>query len=178
MGSDTQSIRWFFGSGGAAYGIAQNGIAYFLLVYYNQVLGLPASRVSLALMIALFSDAISDPLVGYLSDNWKSRWGRRHPFLYFSIVPVGLLYSLLWNVPSWVAGEAALFLYLLICIIGFRLALTCFQVPSMSLAAELTSDYDERTRLFAARTSADWFFGTIMAIAIMAYWLQETAEYS
>ena len=176
--SDTQSIRWFFGSGGAANGIAQNGVSYFLLVYYNQVLGLPASHASLALMIALFSDAITDPLVGYLSDNWKSRWGRRHPFLYFSIIPVGLSYSLLWNVPSWVVGETALFFYLLICIIGFRFSLTCFQIPSMSLAAELTSDYDERTRLFSARTSADWCVGTIMGIAIMAYWLQETAEYS
>jgi GPH family glycoside/pentoside/hexuronide:cation symporter len=176
--SDTRSIRFFFGSGGAANGIAQNGIAYFLLVYYNQVLGLPASSASLVLMIALFSDAITDPVVGYLSDNWKSRWGRRHPFIYFSIIPMGLFYSLLWNVPSWVVGETALFFYLLVCIVGFRFALTCFQIPSMSLAAELSSDYDERTRLYGARTSADWCFGTVMAIVIMAYWLQETAEYS
>ena len=178
LGSDTRSIRFFFGSGGAAYGIAQNGVAYFLLVYYNQVLGLPASSASLVLMIALFSDAISYPLVGYLSDNWKSRWGRRHPFLYFSVIPIGVSYSLLWNVPSWVVGESALFFYLLICIVCFRLSLTCFQIPSMSLAAELSSDYDERTRLYGARTAADWCFGTLMAVAIMAYWLQETAEFS
>ena len=56
----------------------------FVLVYYSRVLGLSAGLVGTALAIALIFDAISDPLVGYASDKFRSRWGKRHPFMYFA----------------------------------------------------------------------------------------------
>ena len=72
-------VRVLYGLGAAAYGVKDNGFNYFLMIYYNQVLCLPGSMAGLAIMIALIFDAVSDPLVGYWSDNTRSRWGRRHP---------------------------------------------------------------------------------------------------
>jgi hypothetical protein len=69
-------------------GIISNGIDYFLFFFYNQVIGLSAARTGLALAIALTFDAVANPLVGYLSDNWRSRLGRRLPFMYASILPL------------------------------------------------------------------------------------------
>ena len=77
-----------YGIGSVAYGVKNNGFDYFFLIFYSQVLGVDAELVGLALMLALAFDAISDPLVGYLSDNTHSRWGRRHPFMYAAALPV------------------------------------------------------------------------------------------
>jgi len=70
-----------YGVGSVAYGIKDNGFSTLLLLFYNQVVGLPAQMVGLAVMVALIFDAFVDPLIGHLSDNTRSRWGRRHPFL-------------------------------------------------------------------------------------------------
>ena len=86
------STKIYYGFGSVAYGVKNNGFNYFLLAFYSQVMGLRPSIASMALLIALIFDAISDPLVGYISDNWHSRWSRRHPFMYFSAVPVSLGY--------------------------------------------------------------------------------------
>ena len=73
------STKLFYGFGSAAYGVKDSGFNYFLLFFYSQVMGLPPSYVSLAIMVALVFDAMSDPVVGQVSDNWHSKWGRRHP---------------------------------------------------------------------------------------------------
>ncbi|MEJ0041681.1 MAG: MFS transporter [Rhizomicrobium sp.] len=99
-----------FGFGSIAFGTKDFGFATFLLIYYNQVLGLSATLVSLAIMVALFADAIFDPLIGEISDNWRSRLGRRHPFMYGAALPIAIFYFLLWNPPHW--HGAALFGYL------------------------------------------------------------------
>nr|MCS5638041.1 MFS transporter [Myxococcota bacterium] len=83
----TLSTKLYYGFGSVAYGVKDNGFSYMLLLYYNQVLGLPASWVGAGLMLALIVDAFSDPLVGYLSDNLHSKWGRRHPFMYAAALP-------------------------------------------------------------------------------------------
>lgn len=82
-----------YGIGAVAYGVKDNGFGFFLLMFYSQVIGLDAGMVGLAIMIALILDAISDPIVGYWSDNLHSKWGRRHPFIYASAVPVALTYT-------------------------------------------------------------------------------------
>ena len=100
----TRSTRWSFGSGGLVYGVIENA-HYFVLVYYSQVLGLSPQLAGLALGIGLVFDAVSDPLVGYLSDNTKSRLGRRHPYLYASVLPLALSYFLLWHPPASLQGD-------------------------------------------------------------------------
>ena len=174
----TASTRWLYGTGGLGFGILETGVYNFVLIYYNQVLGLSASLTGFALAVALVFDAISDPAVGFLSDNWRSRWGRRHPFLYASVVPCSLFYYLLWFPPSGMTDEFSLFLYLLVCSAGLRLGMTLFDVPSNAAIPELTSDYEERTNLFTYKLAATWVIWSVMSIAMYAIWLQPTPEYA
>ena len=92
-----------YGFGSVAFGVKNNGFDYFLLFFYSQVMGVSA-LVNAALAIALVFDAISDPLIGF-SDNTRTRWGRRHPYMYGAAVPVTLCYFLLWNPPGQLSGD-------------------------------------------------------------------------
>lgn len=170
------STRLYYGSGAIAFGIKDNGFAYFLLIYYNQVLGVPATLAGAALMLALLVDAVSDPIMGYVSDNWHSRWGRRHPFMYASALPFALGYWLLWNPPHGL-GERGLFVYLLVGAVGVRTLLTLYEVPSSSLAPELSEDYDDRTALLGFRFFFGWYAGLTMAALAYAVFLRPTPEY-
>lgn len=160
----TPRIRWMYGFGSAAYGVKDNGFSFFLMIFYNQVLGLEGYLAGLAIMIALIFDAISDPLVGFWSDNTHSRWGRRHPFMYFSAVPVAIFYYFLWN-PIWSDMEQMqLFAYLTVTAILVRFFITLYEIPSTSIVAELTNNYDERTRLLGYRYMFGWYGGLAMAV--------------
>ena len=171
----TTSTRWFFGSGGLVYGVVSNA-HYFVLIYYSQVLGLSPYLAGLALGIGFVFDAVTDPLVGYLSDNTKSRWGRRHPFLYASVLPLALSYFFLWHPPTSVRGDEALFLYLVICNFALHLSMTIFMVPAYAMVAELTSDYEERTRLLTRFHAVLSVVANGMSVAMYAIWLVPTSE--
>jgi len=158
--------KLFYGVGSVAYGVKNNGFSFFLLIYYNQVLGLSAIASGTALMIALILDAISDPLVGYISDNWHSRWGRRHPFMYFSALPLVVCYVFLWNPPSGL-GQQGLFVYLLCGAVLVRTLITLYEIPNTSMVAELTDDYDERTSMLSFRYFFGWYGG--LSMAALAY---------
>ena len=115
----------------------------FLLIYYNQVLGLDALTVSFAFFLALVVDAISDPIIGIWSDRTVSKYGRRHPFLYFSIIPFSLAYYFLLAGPA--PGEiekSELFWRLVLLLMTLRISMTLFEVPRGALAPELSKDYD------------------------------------
>ena len=174
MPSSNQA-RLAFASSGIAQGLINNGISYFLLLYYSQVLGLESAMAGLALMIALIFDAMSDPLIGQWSDRLRHRLGRRHPFLYVSIVPVSVSYYLLWAAPE--LSQTGLFFYLLIMVVTLRISLTAHVVPFNALLPELAPDYEERTMLMNSSYSAMWFFMTIMGIAMYSYWLADGPEY-
>ncbi len=167
------STRIFSGIGTTAFGIKDQGFGGFLMLYYNQVLGLPAAWVGTAIMIAMVADAFFDPIVGHVSDQCRSRWGRRHPFMYAAALPLAVFYFLLWSPPA--LSPAALSAYLLVTAILVRFALSIYEIPSMALLSELSSDYDERTALVAWR----YFFGTIGGIGItiiaFRYFLVPTA---
>jgi len=164
-------------SGIPSAGIISTGIDYFLFFFYSQVVGLSAALTGLAIAIALAIDAIASPLVGYVSDNWRSRLGRRHPFMYASILPMTVLYVLVWYPPSDASSQSALFGYLLTLSILLRLSMATFDVPVRTLVAELTADYDERTRLASLPISASWFIGAVMTIAMYGIWLKDSAEF-
>lgn len=157
-------IKLAQGSGASAFGIKNNGFDYFLLLFYGTVIGLEPGLVGLAILIALVLDAISDPLVGYWSDNFRSRWGRRHPFMYASALPVALSYFLLWNPPDW--GQTGLFLYLTVLAVLIRTFITFYETPSSALIPELTTDYEERTSLQAYRLFFGWSGGNIMSVVM------------
>lgn len=100
-------------------------------------------------MIATTIDAFTDPMMGSISDHWKSRWGRRHPFMYASALPLAGSFYLLFN--PWVTGDGPLFIWLLVFTVLTRLSMTLYHVPHLALGAELTKDFDERTSIAAFR---------------------------
>ncbi|WP_428487166.1 MFS transporter [Rhodopila sp.] len=163
------STKLFYGFGSVAFGVKDSGFSYMLLIFYNQVLGLPAPVVGLAIMIALIFDAFLDPIVGQISDHWRSRWGRRHPFMYAAALPVALSYLALWNPPHW--SSEHLFFYLLGMAIIIRTFITFYEVPSSALAAELTQGYDERTIILSYRYFFGWIGGLVIYIVALRFLL-------
>jgi GPH family glycoside/pentoside/hexuronide:cation symporter len=158
--------KLFYGFGSVAYGVKDNGFRGLLLIYYNQVVGLPASLVAMAIMIALVIDAISDPIVGQISDTWHSKWGRRHPFMYAAAVPSALTYLLLWNPPTdW--SQSQLLAYLVVTAVVVRTFITFYEIPSAALVSEFTNNYDERTSLMSYRYL--FFFWGSLALSILTY---------
>lgn len=155
--------KLMFGVGQAAESIKTFGFGTLLLLYYNQVLGLSGTYSGLAVFIALLADAISDPAVGSWSDGIKSRWGRRHPFMLASVIPLGVTFYFLFMPPQGLS-EFQLFLWFAAFGVLVRTALTFFHVPYLSLGAELTQDYYERTHIVVVRTA----FGLVASLAVIA----------
>ena len=164
-----------YGFGSVAFGVKSNGFDYFFLIFYSQVMGVSAYLVSLALMIALMVDALSDPLIGYLSDNTRSRWGRRHPFMYAAAIPAAVAYYFVWNPPAGLEGDA-LFPYIVTIAILVRTLITVYEIPSSSLVAEMSDDYDERTSMLSYRYFFGWTGGTLMGAFATIFILVPTAS--
>jgi Na+/melibiose symporter-like transporter len=163
--------RWLYGFGAVAFGVKDNGFSYFLMFYYNQVLGLPGSLAGTAIFIAMMIDAACDPVIGFWSDNTRSRLGRRHPFMYAAALPVGIVYFFIWNPPE--LGEFWLFVYLTVAATLVRLFVSIYETPSTAIVAELTEDYDERTRLLSLRYMFGWAGGLTMAFLMWRYFMVE-----
>jgi GPH family glycoside/pentoside/hexuronide:cation symporter len=157
-------LKLIQGFGAVAFGVKDNGFSFFLLIFYNQVLGMDAGLVSLALLIALLVDAVVDPVLGNLSDRTYTRWGRRLPWLYAAPIPLAFCWVMLWSPPT---GEAPSFIGLVGIAIAVRLLLSACEVPSISLVPEITADYDERTTLFRYRALGGWIGG--LGMMILAY---------
>lgn len=168
--------KLFYGFGSVAYGVKDQGFTTLLMLFYNQVIGLPAQWVGSAILIALVFDAFADPVVGQISDNLRSRWGRRHPFMYAAAIPVAISYWVLWNPPHW--GNEALFAYLIVMAIVVRTFITFYEIPSSALAAELTTDYDQRTSFMVYRYFFGWQGGLGMTILGFAVFFKPDATHS
>ena len=171
----TRGARWAYGSGGGGFGVLHNA-HYFILVYYSQIQGLDPGLTGLAIGIGLIFDAITDPLIGYLSDSTRSRWGRRHPWLLASMIPLGAAFYLLWHPPGFIEGDVLLFTWLVVCNVTMRTALTMFLVPAYAIVAELTSDYDERTRLLTGFLVTWSVIKNGMSVLMYAIWLVPTED--
>lgn len=169
-------LKLVHGMGSIAYGVKDNGFSTFLLLFYNQVLGLDARLVSTALMLALFIDAVIDPFVGHMSDRTYTRWGKRLPWLYIASIPLGFAWLLLWAPPEGAHGHT--FLYLLCTAVLVRALVSCCEVPSVSLVPELTRDYDERTGLMRFRYLFAWAGGLLMLFLAYGVFLRPDAGHA
>ncbi len=138
-----------FGVGQAAEGLKNAAFGTFLIFYYVQVLGMPGTLAGLAVGIALLVDAFTDPLAGSLSDNWRSNYGRRHPFMYASILPLTVSFYFLFH--PMVSGDTALFIWLIVFTNAARTSMSLYHVPHIALGAEMSEDYDERSALVSFR---------------------------
>ena len=167
--------KLFYGFGSVAFGVKDNGFSYLLLLFYNQVVGLSAPMVGLAILIAMMFDAFLDPIVGQISDNWRSRLGRRHPFMYAAALPVAISYLALWNPPHWSHGQ--LFFYLIGVAIVIRTFITFYEIPSSALSAELTQDYDQPTSLLSFRYFFAWVGGLALYLITFSFLLVPDAHH-
>ena len=139
-----------------------------LLLYYSQILGLPASYASAVLAIALIVDAISNPLIGAWSDGFRSRLGRRHPFMLAAIVPTALFMFLLFRPPAGLSVYG-LTAWMLATTVLVRCSMGLFVVPWNAVAAELSEDYRERTSIITYRMVLGWSVGVAFIFSTYSF---------
>ena len=135
-------LAWGLGSLGDNY--ASQSLTQLKDPVYNIALGVPADLLGLALMLPRLIDSFADPAIGYLSENTKSRWGRRRPFILAGAVPLGIVSAFLWS-PGAHWSYSALLAYFSVGITLYFIAYSLFIVPYRALGFELTADHHERT---------------------------------
>ncbi len=121
-----------------------------MMIVLNLGLGLNPALVGLLGAIPRLTDAFTDPLMGYISDNARTRWGRRRPFIFAGAIASGIIFALLWQLPR---GHSDMFYFwfFLIGSILFFGGYTVFATPWVAFGYELTPDYHERTRLMGTQ---------------------------
>lgn len=137
-----------FGIGEAAGAFKNMAWGVLLLFFYQQVVGVEAWLVGLAIAIAVVMDAITDPLIGTWSDRIRTRWGRRHPMLLVAAAPLATSFVLLFNPPAGMTDLQG-FAWLTVFGVLVRASYTFYNIPHLALGAEMASDYDQRSTLFA-----------------------------
>lgn len=151
-----------YGAGQLVELVVGSMLNVFILFYVTAVCGLPGALAGLALGAGIVVDAVMDPLIGSLSDGWRSRFGRRVPFMIVSLVPIVLTFNLIFALPS-TLGQTALFLWLMLLSVCLRISLAVFHLPYQALGAELSDDYQERSSISAWR----WGIGIIGTAAVI-----------
>ncbi len=166
-----------YGLGSTAEAIVYTTTASFLLIFYNQVRGLEAGHVGTALAIGMVVNAVFDPLVGSWSDRVKTRIGRRHPFLFASILPGALCFYLLFNPPNGLDE-----IWELVWLTTFNVALlqcmSLYHTPHMALGGELSDDYLGRSSVMAYNTFFLWIGDTLGWVLSFAWFFRTTEEFS
>jgi Na+/melibiose symporter-like transporter len=142
-------VKFLYGAGAIEYG-ARIFVMGLLLFYYNQIVGLPAAMVSLALSVSLLIDAFWDPMIGHVSDNLRTRLGRRHMLMYLAIVPFFVFFVLLFRPPEALTHWQT-FAWLLTFLLLTRFSVSLFEVPAAALGPELAPDYHDRTVMMGVR---------------------------
>ena len=149
-----------FGIGEAAGAFKNMAWGVLLLFFYQQVVGVEAWLVGLAIAIAVIMDAVTDPLIGTWSDRIRTRWGRRHPMLLVAAAPLATSFVLLFNPPAGMTDMQG-FAWLAVFGVLVRASYTFYNIPHLALGAEMAGDYDQRSTLFAYSA----FVGT-MSVAV------------
>jgi glycoside/pentoside/hexuronide:cation symporter, GPH family len=121
-----------------------------MMIVLNLGLGMNPALVGLLGALPRLWDAFIDPVMGYVSDNTRTRWGRRRPYIFIGAISVGIVFALLWQLPPG-RSESFYFWYFLLGSLLFYLAYTVFAAPWVGLGYELTPDYHERTRLMGVQ---------------------------
>ncbi|MBN1880699.1 MAG: MFS transporter [Deltaproteobacteria bacterium] len=159
-----------------SYGVADLGIClplstvtFFLLYFYTDIIGLSPALAGLAMFLPKMWDAVSDPMMGQISDHTRSRWGRRRPYLLFGSFPYVIAFILLWT-PFSSLGSTGTFIYLIITYILFFTGSTVVGVPFNALLPEISLDPHERTKLQAFRQPfaiIGWICGSALVLPLV-----------
>jgi Na+/melibiose symporter-like transporter len=168
-------LKLGYGLGSVADG-AMAGLGGLVLFFYNQVVGVPAAIVSLALAVMTLSDAFFDVLIGFASDRTRSRFGRRHLFIYASMLltPIGLYVR--WHPPHhW--PDAWMFWYVLLGGMFMNISFALYTVPAGALAPELAPGYHDRTVLLSYRWTLGALSTALATILTYGVFLRPTREH-
>ncbi|WP_298917334.1 MFS transporter [uncultured Algimonas sp.] len=167
------SNRVSYGVGHAMISAKNMLFHFFFLFYFANVIGLPAWQVMAATVLAILIDAVSDPVMGQISDNTRSRrWGRRHGWIVASSLPTAAAMALLFSPPAGMS-QTALFLWMAGFMIGTRVFITGYTVPYFALAADMSDQYDERTAIVGTRTIFENIFNLLVFILAFTVFLPD-----
>lgn len=145
--STARILGYVLGDGATA--ITMNGISNFGMLYYTQALGFGAAGVGIALSISLFLDALVDPIMGHITDNTRTRYGARLPYILFGGIALAVTYYLAWLLPMWTTS--AFFVCVLGTNLAIRLAMSVASIPYNALGFEICPQYEDRSRLQGIR---------------------------
>ena len=171
-------FKFNYSVGGIANCIKTDTFTFFLLFFYSRVIGLDPLLASSAIALALLIDSFTDPIMGVISDRTNTKYGRRHPFMFFSFIPISIFYVLLFTPQSdWELTQNQLFWWMFLCASLTRVGMTLFDVPHRSFGAEISKDYDERTKLFSWRELFSWVAGISNAFLAYFIFFRSTPDY-
>lgn len=155
-----------YSTGECAFSLINNSLIAYAAIYYTSALGLAPWLAGIAMSVSIFWDAITDPVMGHISDNTRSRFGKRHPYILLGGIAMAVSFYFLWQIPDVFKGSSAsLFWYLFFANLVLRTAFTVFIVPYTALGFEICSDYAGRTKLQGIRFAMNMvanFFGIAM----------------
>lgn len=156
--------KLLYGVGAIVDGVTAASLTYFLLFYLTAVCGLSGTLAGTASLMALMVDALADPAIGLISDNTRTRLGRRVPFLLAIPIPLAAFFVILFSIPSSLRG-LALFAYATAGSMMLRVTISLFTLPFYAAGAELTDDYAERSSVVSWRIVC-LMLGNFCAIAL------------
>lgn len=163
----SRASKVMYASGDLGFSMITSTVSSFLMFFGTSVCGVAGTLMGIAIALGTVWDAVTDPIVGYLSDRKNSLlFGRRHGFLLIAIFGLSVVNVLLWSVPL-DASNFIKFLYFLVCLIAFQLFSTFYATPHSALSLELSKDYKERTSI-ASLKSVFLLIGSILPTLIMA----------
>ena len=172
------SFKVNYSIGSIPNGIKTDTFTFFLLFFYSNIIGLNPALAGTAIFIALCVDAITDPLMGTISDRTNSFIGRRHPFMFISFIPMSVGYILLFAPrQDWDLSQNDLFLWMTIFTIITRIGMTLFDIPHRAFGGEITKNYEERTLLMSWREMFAWIAGLGNAFLGYGVFFSSTTEY-
>ncbi len=148
-----------------------NAMSLLLLAFMVEHIGIAAATAGLLILVSKIYDAVTDPLMGVLTDRTKSRWGRRRPYLLLGGFLAGGSFIMVFTVPAF-DSQAALLIYVVVALLLNATAYTVFNVPYFAMPAEMTESYHERTRLMSCRVGAvagGQVLSSVLGPVIIAY---------
>ena len=156
----SRRTKVLYGAGDIGFALTDTTIGVLFAIFLTDVVGLAPGLAAAAVFIGRSWDYINDPLLGYLSDRTRTRWGRRRPFLLFGFLPFALAFAALWWKPPF-QSQIGLAAYYALAYLLYDAAATLVYMPYFALTPELTPDYDERTALTSYRMAFSILGGLI-----------------
>lgn len=153
-----------YGVGDFGFAMSDSMIGVLFAIYLADVVGLNPALAAVSVFVGRTADYVNDPIVGYISDRIRSRWGRRRPFILFGFLPYALSFALMWWIPP-IANPLGLAIYYGAAYLLYDTCATFVYMPYYALTPELTQDYDERTSLTSIRMVFS-IIGTMLAFTL------------